>query len=126
RPRAPAPAPARAAPGAALPAAPRPAPSAPDAAPAVVPAATGAADRLRAAVTSPDLGEAADAVAAIGLAGGPRAAALLYPALDGVPELRRQAALALGRIGAPEAAAHIRASLDKSSDRLRVELAAGL
>jgi HEAT repeat protein/tRNA A-37 threonylcarbamoyl transferase component Bud32 len=102
-------------------------PAAPDAAPAAVaPAATGADERLRAAVTSPDLGEAADAVAAIGLAGGARAAAFLYPALDGVPELRRQAALALARIGVPEAAPHIRASLDKSSDRLRVELAQAL
>ncbi len=101
-------------------------PSAPDAAPAVAPAPSGAGDKLRAAVTSPDLGEAGDAVAAIALAGGTRAAAFLYPALDGVPELRRQAALALARIGVPEAAAHIRASLDKSSDRLRVELAAVL
>jgi HEAT repeat protein/tRNA A-37 threonylcarbamoyl transferase component Bud32 len=98
-------------------------PASPDAATAAPTTSTGAAEILRAAVTSPDLGEAADAVAAIALAGGPRAAELLYPALDSVPELRRQAALALGRMEVPEAAARIRASLDKSSDRLRVELA---
>jgi HEAT repeat protein len=77
-------------------------------------------------VTSPDLAEAADAVAAISLAGGPHSAAFLYPALARVPELRRQAALALARIRVPEAAAKIRDSFGESGSRLRVELAAVL
>jgi serine/threonine-protein kinase len=90
------------------------------------PAAPTAAQVLRDAVTSPEAAEAEDAVAALALAGGPRAAPLLYPALQGPPELRRQAARALEALGLPEAAPRVRAVLEGSGPRLRVELAATL
>jgi serine/threonine-protein kinase len=98
----------------------------PPAAPAAAPAAPrfdGAA-ALRAAIASPDAAEAADAVAALAAVGGAATAPLLYPALDGPPELRRQAARALEALALPEAAPRIRRTLDASGPRLRVELAA--
>jgi HEAT repeat protein len=81
---------------------------------------------LRDAVSSPDAAEAADAVAAMALVGGPRSAPLLYLALPGPPELRRQAARALEALGLPEAAPRVRAVIEESGPRLRVELAAVL
>ncbi len=85
-----------------------------------------AEEPLREALLSKDLAEAGDAVAALELAATPRTASLLYLALQGPPELRRQAANVLGRLDVPEAAPRVRAALDASGDRLRVELAAVL
>ena len=81
---------------------------------------------LRAALASGDLGLQNDAVSALALVGSPRGASMLYLALGGGPELRLHAARALRDLRLPEAAPRLRAALDASGDRLRVELAACL
>ena len=56
----------------------------------------------------------------------PAAAPLLYLALKGTPELRVKAARSLGELGLPDSAPKVRAALDDSGDKVRVELAAVL
>jgi serine/threonine protein kinase/HEAT repeat protein len=87
----------------------------------------GAAERgLHDAIASGDLQLQGQAVDAIALVSPPRAARLLYLALGGRPELRVRAARALAGLKLPDAAPKVRAALDDSGDRVRVELAASL
>jgi HEAT repeat protein/tRNA A-37 threonylcarbamoyl transferase component Bud32 len=81
---------------------------------------------LRALLADADLAVQARAVEALALVGTPRAAPLLYGALESGPEVRRLASHALRDLAIPDAAPKIRAVLDRSGDRLRVELAADL
>jgi serine/threonine-protein kinase len=81
---------------------------------------------LRAAIASGDpqlQGQAVDALALVSI---PKGAPLLYTALKGGPELRVKAARALAAMKLPDAAPKVRAALDDSGDRVRVELAASL
>jgi HEAT repeat protein len=81
---------------------------------------------LRAAIASGDLQLQGQAVDALALVAVPKGAPLLYTALKGGPELRVKAARALAAMKLPDAAPKVRAALDDSGDRVRVELAASL
>jgi serine/threonine-protein kinase len=93
-------------------------------------ASTGAAPvgeaALRDAIGSGDVQLQSQAVDALALVASPKAAPLLYVALHGGPELRVKAARALAALHLPDAAPKVRAALDASGDRVRVELAASL
>ncbi len=82
--------------------------------------------QLKEAIASGNLQLQGQAVDAIALASPPSAAPLLYEALGGAPELRVRAARALGGLKLPDAAPMVRAALDSSGDKLKVELAAVL
>ena len=81
---------------------------------------------LHDAIASGNLQLQGQAVDALALAPTPAAAPLLYEALGGAPEVRVKAARALGDLALPDAAPKVRAALDGSGDKLRVELAAVL
>ncbi len=99
--------------------------SAPAPTPAVSPQAAAAA-ALRDAIASGNLQQQGQAVDAIALVRGQRAAVHLYAALKGAPDVRVKAARALGALAIPDAAPKVRAALAGSGDKLRVELAAVL
>ncbi|HUQ04726.1 MAG TPA: serine/threonine-protein kinase [Kofleriaceae bacterium] len=73
-----------------------------------------------------DAATQANVVAALELAGSPRAAPLLYRALGGGPDVRVRAARALRALAIPEAAPKLRAVMSGSGDKVRVEIAAAM
>ena len=81
---------------------------------------------LHDALASGDAAQQAQAVDAIAGSSAPAGAPLLYLALKGSPEIRVKAAHALGELALPDGAPKVRAALDDSGDKVRVELAATL
>nr|HEX4312575.1 protein kinase [Kofleriaceae bacterium] len=81
---------------------------------------------LEQALASGNLQEQGQAVDAMALVVSPAMVPFLYKALGGAPEVRVKAARALGDLKLPDAAPKVRAALDGSGDKLKVELAAVL
>ncbi len=81
---------------------------------------------LHEALASGDAAQQNQAVDALAGASAPAGAPLLYLALKGSPEIRVKAAHALGELALPDGAPKVRAALDDSGDKVRVELAATL
>jgi HEAT repeat protein/tRNA A-37 threonylcarbamoyl transferase component Bud32 len=82
--------------------------------------------QLTAALAADDAARQGQVVAALALVGSARTAPLLYQALAGSPDLRVRAARALRELKLPEAAAKLRAVLDDSGDKVRIDLAAAM
>ena len=89
-------------------------------------AAALAKQHLQDAIARGALQQQGFAVDALGLVRQPKAAPLLYDALQGSPEVRVKAAHALGALALPDAAPKLRAALAESGEKLKVELAAEL
>ena len=87
---------------------------------------TQAEKNLHEAIASGNVQLQGQAVDALDRGLSPAAAPLLYLALKGTPELRVKAARSLGELGLPDSAPKVRAALDDSGDKVRVELAAVL
>ncbi len=100
--------------------------SASGSAPPPGPVVVAPADQLRAAITSTDPAAQSDAVTALELVGGDASVPLLYEALAGNPDVRVRAARALQRLAPAGAATKLRAALDNSGAKVKVELAACL